>query len=85
VVYQLVVHLDQNGSVTPGKLAKLTGRSVGTISIHLGKLRAADMVRYDTRGKKTLYWLKHKREIKELLKGLEHVVHASSKLQRSSL
>jgi len=80
VVYQLVVLLDVRGSTTPGNLAKLTGRSVATISIHLAKLRSTDMVRYDSRGKQTRYWLKHGRELKELLKALNKVVKASSNL-----
>ena len=80
VVYQLVVFMDGNGPLTPSKLAKLTGRSVQTVSGHLAKLRGADVVRYDTRGKETRYWLKHTREMKELLKVVEKVVHASSRL-----
>jgi predicted transcriptional regulator len=47
-------------ALTPSKLAKLIGRQLSTVSIHLGKLRAADVVRYDTSGKETRYWLKHK-------------------------
>jgi len=80
VVYQLVVLLDARGPTTPGNLAKLTGRSVSTISIHLAKLRSADVVRYDSRGKQTRYWLKHGRELKELLRALNKVVKASSNL-----
>jgi hypothetical protein len=68
-------------AVDPSKLAKLIGRQVSTISIHLGKLRAADVVRYDTSGKETRYWLKHKSEMKGLLKMLERVVNASTKLE----
>jgi len=34
--------------LTPSKLAKLIGRQVSTISIHLAKLRNGDIVRYDT-------------------------------------
>jgi hypothetical protein len=33
---------------------------------HLGKLRAADLVRYDTDGKQVRYWLKHKRDTSKL-------------------
>jgi len=54
--------------MTPSKLAKLIGRHVSTISIHLAKLRSADVVRYDTSGKTVRYWLKHKGEIKGLIK-----------------
>ena len=45
-----------------------------------GKLRAADLVRYDTDGKQVRYWLKHKRDTSKLLKALETIVHSSIKL-----
>jgi DNA-binding transcriptional ArsR family regulator len=80
VVYQLLVLLDAKGPTTPGNLAKLTGRSVSTVSIHLAKLRSVDVVRYDSRGKETRYWLKHGADIKELLRALHQVVKSSSKL-----
>jgi hypothetical protein len=50
------------------------------VSGHLAKLRAADLVRYDTDGKQVRYWLKHKRDTSKLLKGLETIVHSSNKL-----
>jgi len=81
VVYQLVLFLESGGPLTLSKLAKLIGRQVSTVSIHLGKLRAADVVRYDTSGKETRYWLKHKSEMKGLLKMLERVVNVSAKLE----
>jgi len=45
IVYQLVLLLDAGGPLTPSKLAKLIGRQISTISIHLAKLRNADVVR----------------------------------------
>ena len=80
IVYQIVVLLDAGGPITPSNLAKLIGRHVSTISIHLAKLRNADVVRYDTSGKEVRYWLKHKAEMKGLLKMLDRVVDASSKV-----
>jgi DNA-binding transcriptional ArsR family regulator len=80
VVYQILVLLNDGGTLTPSKLAKMAGRSVQTVSGHLAKLRAADLVRYDTAGKEVRYWLKHKGETRELLKALSKVVHVSSKL-----
>jgi DNA-binding transcriptional ArsR family regulator len=80
VVYQILLLLNDAGSLTPSKLAKLAGRSVQTVSGHLAKLRAADMVRYDTAGKEVRYWIKHKGETRELLRTLGKVAHASSKL-----
>jgi hypothetical protein len=80
IVYQLVLLLDGGGPLTPSKQARVIGRQVSTVSIHLGKLRNADVVRYDTSGKETRYWLKHKSEMRGLLKTLERVVGASAKL-----
>jgi DNA-binding transcriptional ArsR family regulator len=74
------VFLDHRGPTTPNALAKLAGRSVQTVSGHLAKLRAADMVRYDTVGKEVRYWLKRRGETRALLRSLEKVVHASGKL-----
>src|SRR5262250_2209729 len=80
VVYQLVLFLEGNGPLTPSKLAKIAGRSVQTVSGHLAKLRAADLVRYDTDGKQVRYWLKHKRDTRHMLKALATIVHTSAKL-----
>ena len=80
VVDQLVLFWESGGPLTPSKLAKIAGRSVQTVSGHLAKLRAADLVRYDTDRKQFRYWLKHKRETSKLLKALETIVRSSSKL-----
>jgi hypothetical protein len=81
VIYQLVVLLGANAALTPTKLAKLRGRSIQTVSTHLAKLRAMDVVRYDTGGKEVRYWLKHRPEIKQLLKTLGRVVQISTELK----
>ena len=80
VVYQLIVLLDRGGALTPSQLAKAAGRSVQTVSGHLARLRAADVVRYDTAGKEVRYWLKHKGESRGLLKALAKVVKAASQV-----
>ncbi|HWP58268.1 MAG TPA: helix-turn-helix domain-containing protein [Candidatus Acidoferrales bacterium] len=81
IVYQLVLLLDGHGPLTPSKLAKLTGRTIQTVSTHLAKLRGMDVVRYDSEGKEVRYWLKHKPEMKSLLKGLEKVIRVSAELR----
>jgi DNA-binding transcriptional ArsR family regulator len=80
VVYQLVLFLDNGGPLTPSRLARAVGRSIQAVSSHLGKLRAADLVRYNTDGKQVRYWLKHKHDTRRLLKALEMIVRSSSKL-----
>lgn len=81
IVYQVVLLLDENGPLTPSKLAEVIGRRISTVSIHLAKLRNADVVRYDTAGKETRYWLKHKSEMKGLLRMLGKVVDVSAKVK----
>ena len=81
IIYQLILLLDAGGPLTPSKLAKLLGRQISTVSVHLAKLRNADIVRYDTSGKETRYWLKHKAEMKGLLRMLGKVVDVSAKVE----
>jgi predicted transcriptional regulator len=78
LVYQLVILLEAGGPLTTSKLAKLIGRQVSTVS---GKLRAADVVRYDTSGKETRCWLKYKSGMKRLLRMPEKVVDVPAKLE----
>ncbi|HEY3150699.1 MAG TPA: hypothetical protein VGK65_03430 [Candidatus Binatia bacterium] len=46
----------------------------------LGALRLADMVRYDSDGKRNYYRLKHPGEIRQVLAALSRVVDAVSKV-----
>ncbi len=80
VICQLVLLLENTGPLTPSKLARFAGRSIQTVSGHLAKLRTADLVRYDSKGREVRYWLKHKPETRALLQALEKLVRASSKL-----
>jgi len=48
--------------------------------VNTAKLRAADIVRYDSKGKEVHYWLKHKSKTLGLLKAAEELVQAASKL-----
>jgi hypothetical protein len=76
----MIIPLDAGGPMTPSMLAKLAGRSVQTVSGHVAKLRAADIVRYHTAGKQVRYWLKHRGETRALLKALEKIIHVSGQL-----
>ncbi len=71
---------DATGSVATCKAGEVTGRSVQTISGHLAKLRTADVVRYETEGGWTRYWVKPIKEIRDDLESLKRAVGASSKL-----
>ena len=81
VVYRILVLLVQEGPLSPATLADMTGRSVQTVSGHLAKLRTADVVRYETAGGQTRYWVKHLEEIKAVLEALGRAVAASAGLK----
>ncbi|MBI4529387.1 MAG: winged helix-turn-helix transcriptional regulator [Deltaproteobacteria bacterium] len=81
VVYRMTVLLAKNGPLTPARLAELADRSVQTVSGHLARLRTADVVRYEAKGRQTRYWLKHERDVRALLKVLGNVVRRSSRLK----
>jgi hypothetical protein len=53
VIYQLVVLLENDGPLTPSKLAKYAGRSVQTVSGHLG-VCPSNLKVGDFGGKKTI-------------------------------
>ena len=57
----------------PTELATELGLSVQTISVALAKLRNVDLVRYEVKINKRIYWLKHKALIQTLL-SLEKLV-----------
>jgi hypothetical protein len=48
------------------------------VSNVLGALRLADVVRYDSDGKRNYYWLKHPAEIRQVLAALSRFVKAGS-------
>ena len=80
VILEIVLMLDEGGPLTPSRIAKFAGRSVQTVSRHLAKLRSASVVRNDSAGREVLYRLKHKRETRELLRAMDRVVHAATRL-----
>jgi DNA-binding transcriptional ArsR family regulator len=80
VTFQIILLLDEGGPLTPSRLARFAGRSIQTVSSHLAKLRNADVVRYDSAGREVRYRLKHKRETRELLRAMDRIVRAASRL-----
>ena len=62
----------------PSEIARAVGRSVPRVSNVLGALRLADVVRYDSDGKRNYYRLKHPGEIRQVLAALSRLVKATS-------
>ena len=70
----------EEDSYKQSRLCRVLGRSVPRASNVLGALRLADVVRYDSDGKRNYYRLKHPREIRQLLAVLSRVVEVASRV-----
>jgi len=64
--------------LSPGELAQAVGRSVQRVSTVLGALRLADVVRYDTDGKRNRYRLKHPVEVRSVIAALSRFVNVAA-------
>jgi DNA-binding transcriptional ArsR family regulator len=80
VAFAVVELLAENKELNPSEIARAVGRSVQRVSNVLGALRLADVMRYDSDGKRNYYRLKHPREIRQVLAALTRVVEAVSKV-----
>jgi len=81
IAFAVVNALSQNKELSPSEIAGAVGRSVSRVSHVLASLRLAEVVRYDTDGRRARYRLKHPRETRELLKALEIFIDSFSVFQ----
>jgi len=78
VAFAVVELLAENKELNPSEIARAVGRSVQRVSTVLGALRLADVVRYDTDGKRNRYRLKHSSEVRNVLASLSRFVKVAS-------
>jgi DNA-binding transcriptional ArsR family regulator len=78
VAFAVVELLAENKELNPSEIARAVGRSVPRVSNVLSALRLADVVRYDSDGKRNYYRLKHRGEIRQVLASLSRLVKAAS-------
>jgi DNA-binding transcriptional ArsR family regulator len=78
VAYSVVQALAENKELSSGEIAEAVGRSVSRVSHVLGALRLADVVRYETDGRRARYRLKHPREVRQILRALSNFIDAAS-------
>ena len=78
VAFAVVELLAENQELTPSEIAGAVGRSVQRVSTVLGALRLAEVVRYDTDGKRNRYRLKYPREVRNVLASLFRFVQTAS-------
>ena len=82
LAFAVVQLLAENGELSPSEIAKAVGRSVQRVSSVLGVLRVAEVVRYQTDGKRNQYRLKHPSEVRGILSALTRFVKSASVVQR---
>ena len=78
VAFAVVQLLAENKELSPSQIARAVGRSVQRVSTVLGALRLAEVVRYDTDGKRNRYRLKHPSEVRSVLGALSRFVKVTS-------
>lgn len=71
--YQIIVHL-RRSSMTPTQLSKRIGLSLKTISSTLRHLREVNIVRYETRDKNKIYFLKDE-SLVDIMDSIERFVN----------
>ena len=82
VAFAIVQLLAENRELSPSEIARAVARSVQRVSTVLGAMRLAEVVRYNTDGKRNLYRLKHPSEIRSVLSTLSRFVKAASTVRR---
>lgn len=68
--YNLVLLLLRSGPPSPSELAVRLGRTIYAVSHTLGKLRMAELVRFDRPGRGARYRIKYLRQTAALVKAL---------------
>jgi len=78
IAFAVVQALAENKEMSSGQIADAVGRSVSRVSHILGALRLAEVVRYETEGRRATYRLKHPRQIRLILGGLSAFIDSAS-------
>ena len=81
IAFQVILLLNVEGPLAPGEIARRVRRKVSTVSETLAKLRAAELVRYESGGGRPRYWLKQRAETRAPLAGLMRFVRTTSHLR----
>ena len=82
IAFAVVQLLAENKELNPSEIARAVGRSVQRGQQHPQALRLAEVVRYDTDGKRNLYRLKHASEVRGVLAALARFVKVASVVNR---
>ncbi|HEV8344702.1 MAG TPA: metalloregulator ArsR/SmtB family transcription factor [Candidatus Binatia bacterium] len=78
IAFAIVQALAESKEMSPSEIAKALRRSVSRVSHVLSALRLAEVVRYETDGRRATYRLKHPRETRQVLGALSEFIASAS-------
>jgi len=79
ISYGIVKLLLERGKLDLDNIAAHVKRSRQATCSQLTKLRLANIVRYDKKGRNTSYWIKYPKEVRQLLDNCETLVQRISR------
>ena len=75
--FAIVDLLLKNGPSSPSDISNAIHRAKSTVCYHLSNLKSLEIVRYETRKKGVIYWIKYPEKTKSIMDSLEVFVKYS--------
>jgi DNA-binding transcriptional regulator GbsR (MarR family) len=79
IAYAIARLLLENGSMTLDEIVDEVRRSKPTVCGHLAKLKLANIIRYEKKGRETKYWIKYPEVMSEFMDVCDKVVDRTAK------
>ncbi len=79
ITYAIARLLLENGPMDLTRIVAQVRRAKSTVCEHLAKLKLANIVRYEKYRRRTVYWIKYPKEVKELLRASEALVERTTR------
>jgi len=74
ISYGIVKMLLEKGRLSFKEIASNVKRTKSVVCFHLTKLRMANIIRYEKKGKETTYWIKYPKEVAAIMTAIESMV-----------
>jgi DNA-binding transcriptional regulator GbsR (MarR family) len=74
ITYAIVKELLERGPMELDDIVKIVRRAKNTVCTHLSKLKMANIVRFDKKQKRTVYWIKYPPDVSGFFDACEKLV-----------
>ncbi|OPX17489.1 hypothetical protein BXT86_06285 [candidate division WOR-3 bacterium 4484_100] len=82
IAYEIVRMLLKEGPMNLDEIVRRAKRSKSCVCTHLTKLRLANIVRFEKKWRKTIYWIKYPKEVADFMKVCEKLVMRTTRRLR---